>query len=183
MTTSSPTADVRRALLRLAALAVAAETCLALVGGLGAAGAGAAVLVAAGLWTAHYVGAAEVIDTDYRKTLQMVRPREPSLQGWAAAVEAARDSAAGFERVLRPELERLYAVRLAERHGISMRAEPERAAELIGPQAWPWIDPARPAQPAAAPRQPLDRRAQAARRPPPIPASVLRALIDRLEAL
>jgi hypothetical protein len=180
---ASPRGHVRGALLRLAVLAVATEACLALVGGLPGAALGAALLAAAGLWTAHYVGAAEVIDNDFRKSARLARAREPSLHGWATAVEAARDSAAGYDQVLRPQLERLYAVRLAERHGVSLRHDPERAAALIGPQAWPWIDPARPARPAPGPRAPLDRWAQAALGPAPIPEPVLKALIERLEDL
>jgi hypothetical protein len=152
---------------------------------LGAAGAGigAAVLAVAGMLVARYVAGADAFDGDYRRSVRMVTAREPSLQGWAAAVDAARASSAGFERVLRPQLERLYAVRLAERHGVSLHTEPDRAAALVGPQLFGWIDPRRPA-PAEPPRRTvLDRRARAATAPPPVPDPVLEALVRRLETL
>jgi hypothetical protein len=99
-------------------------------------------------------------------------------------VEAARESAAGFERVLRPELERLYAVRLADRHGVSLYREPDRAAAIVGEDVFAWIDPRRPGYTGPLPpRRTLDRRAQSANHPPPIPDVVLRALVQRLETL
>lgn len=147
------------------------------------AGVGAAVLAAGALAVARYVAGADAFDGDYRRSVRLVTAREPSLQGWAAAVDAARESPAGFERVLRPQLERLYAVRLAERHGVSLHTEPERAAALVGPQLFGWIDPRRPV-PADPPRRTvLDRRARTATAPPPLPAPVLEALVRRLETL
>lgn len=173
-----------QALALLAGLAVAAEIVLALAGGPGAAAAGAAAIVIIGLLIARYVAGAEAIDGSYRRAVRLVHQREPSLQGWAAAVEAARESAAGFERVLRPELERLYAVRLADRHGVSLYREPDRAAAIIGEDVFAWIDPRRPGYTGPLPpRRTLDRRAQSANYPPPIPDVVLRALVQRLETL
>jgi hypothetical protein len=172
------------ALLLLAGAAVASETVLAIAGGPGAAAAGAAAIVVAGLLVARYVGGANAIDAAQRRPVRLVHQREPSLQGWAAAVDAAQNSAAGFERVLRPELERLYAVRLADRHGVSLYHEPERAAALIGDEVFAWIDPRRPTYSGPLPpRRVLDRRAQSANFPPPVPDVVLRALVDRLETL
>lgn len=177
----SPTA---LALLLLAGTAVAAETVLAIAGGPGAAAAGAAAIVVVGLLVARYVAGAEAIDGSYRRAVRLVHQREPSLQGWATAVEAARESAAGFERVLRPELERLYAVRLADRHGISLYREPDRAAAVVGADVFAWIDPRRPGYTGPLPpRRTLDRRAQSANYPPPVPDVVLRALVHRLETL
>lgn len=155
-----------QALALLAGLAAVAEIVLAVAGGPGAAAAGAAAIVIIGLLIARYVAGAEAIDGSYRRAVRLVHQREPSLQGWAAAVEAARESAAGFERVLRPELERLYAVRLADRHGVSLYREPERAAAIVGEDVFAWIDPRRPGYTGPLPpRRTLDRRAQSANYP------------------
>jgi hypothetical protein len=172
-----------RALVVLALTAAAAETVMWISGGLGAAAVGAAAITVTALAVARYVGGADALDSGYRKPVRLVQQREPSLQGWASTVEAAQSSNAAFERLLRPELERLYAVRLAERHGVSMHAEPDRAAALVGPQVWAWIDPRRPEPSGSAPRRVLDRRALAGHAPPPPPAAVLEALVRRLETL
>jgi hypothetical protein len=168
-------------LLGLAALA--AEAVIVLVGGWIAAGIGLACLAVLAIGLAGYVAGAEVMDGQYRKPVRLVRQRTVSMLGWTSLVAAARSSSASFEHGMRPELERLYAVRLAEKHGVSLHNEPERAAELIGPELWPWIDPRRPPAPpsAKAPRQALDRRSAA--EPPPPPDAVLSALVDRLERL
>jgi hypothetical protein len=169
------------ALLAVGALGI--ETALVLVGGWPSAAMGLMVLAAAAIGLACYVAGAEVMDGRYRKRLRLVRQRSMSMLGWSSLVSAAQGSAADFEHTVKPELERLYAVRLAERHGISLHTQPERAAELIGPELWPWIDPRRTASPppsAKAPHQALDRRSAA---PPPPPDALLRALVDRLERL
>ncbi|WP_246507736.1 hypothetical protein [Actinocrinis puniceicyclus] len=172
------------ALLLLAGMAVAAEALLAVAGGPGAAAVGAAAVVIIALLVARYVAGAEAIDGSYRRPLRLVQQREPSMQGWATAVESARESAAGYERVLRPRLERLYAVRLADRHGVSLYHEPERARALVGADVYAWIDPRRPVYSGPLPpRRTLDRRAQSANYPPPVPDVVLRALVQRLETL
>lgn len=172
------------ALLLLVGTAVVSETVLAVAGGAGAATAGAAGIVIVGLLVARYVGGADAIDPAQRRPVRLVHQREPSLQGWATAVEASQDTAAGFERVLRPALERLYAVRLADRHGVSLYHEPERAAALIGDEVFAWIDPRRPPYTGPQPaRRTLDRRAQSAYVPRPIPNAVLEALVHRLETL
>ena len=173
-----------RAVLLLTTTAVGSESVLAIAGGPGAAAAGAVAIVIIGLLIARYVAGADAIDGSHRRTVRLVHQREPSLQGWATAVDAARESLAGYERVLRPQLERLYAVRLADRHGISLYRAPDRAAAVVGAEVFAWIDPRRPTyagpQP---PRKTLDRRAQTANDPPPVPDVVLRALVQRLETL
>ena len=174
---------VGRALLLLTATALCAQAVLWIAGGLGAAAVGAAAIAVTALLVARYVVGADAIDGGYRKPVRMVQQREPSLQGWASAVEAAMSSRPAFERVFRPELERLYAVRLAERHGVSMHADPERAAALVGPDVWAWIDPRRPEPSQASPRLVLDRRALAGHEQPPPPEAVLEALVRRLETL
>ena len=175
---------ITRAILLLTTTAIVAEAVLTVAGGPGAAAAGAVAIVIAGLLIARYVAGADAIDGGHRKTVRLVHQREPSLRGWATAVEAARESVTGFERVLRPQLERLYAVRLADRHGISLYREPDRAAALVGAELFAWIDPRRPPYSGQQqPRKALDRRAQSASSPPPVPDVVLRALVHRLETL
>jgi hypothetical protein len=88
----------------------------------------------------------------------------------------ATASLTAWDQGLRPRLVNLLAARLSERHGISLADDPDAARALLagGPRPrhdlWPWIDPGRPASQDAASR-------------PGIPASVLAALIDRLEKL
>jgi hypothetical protein len=83
-------------------------------------------------------------------------------------------SMTAYDAELRGTLERLLAARLAERHGISLRDDPDRARRLLCPtprdeRLWYWVDPARP--PATAAGQ------------SGIPPRTLARLIDRLENL
>ncbi|HEX2319218.1 MAG TPA: hypothetical protein VHJ18_09590 [Streptosporangiaceae bacterium] len=85
-------------------------------------------------------------------------------------------SLSAWDNALRPRLANLLAARLAERHGISLSEDPDAARKLLtdGKQGrsdlWAWIDPQRQTPPDAGTR-------------PGIPASVLTALIERLERL
>jgi hypothetical protein len=89
-------------------------------------------------------------------------------------------SLSAWDLTTRPRLQRLLAARLAERHGISMAADPQaaRAIFLDGvlpsrtprTDLWFWIDPSRPTPANAA-------------NLPGIPPRVLTALIARLEQL
>lgn len=170
--------------LALACFSALTLVCLVAVGGWPAGGVALVALLLAAAVAARYVLGGLTFDGGYQRELRLVQEREPSLHAWITNIEIARSSALGFERTLRPQLERLYAVRLAENHSVSLYRQPARAAALIGPQLWPWIDPARPeAGSVPAPRHLLDRRAQAAFEPPPVPDSVILALIDRLEKL
>ncbi len=176
---------VRTLLLWALSFAAIAEVCLALVGGGAAAALGLALMGAIAIAVLCYTAGAEVLDGQYRKPLRLVRRRNLSMLGWTALVSSARSSATGFAHGARPELQRLYAVRLAEKHGVSLFREPDKAAALIGPELWPWIDPSRPAPlPTAArpPHQALDRRSGVGAEAPP-PDAVLLALVDRLERL
>ena len=182
MTFDRPPAPRPQVLLwLLIGAALVVEAVLALVGGWITASVGLACLAALGLALAGYVSGAEVLDGQFRRPVRLVRQRSLSMLGWTSLVAAARSSSGNYEHGVKPEITRLYAVRLAEKHGISLHGEPERAAALIGPELWPWIDPRRPpAQPSPkGPRQALDRRS--AGQPPP--DAVLRALVDRLERL
>ncbi|MFD0655199.1 hypothetical protein ACFQ2Y_48605 [Streptomyces malaysiensis subsp. malaysiensis] len=77
------------------------------------------------------------------------------------------DGALYYRAVLRPELRRLYAAALTEHHHVSLDQQPEKAAELIGPELWPWLG-------FETPRTGPDGE---------IPVDVLRRLVDRLETL
>ena len=79
-----------------------------------------------------------------------------------------------YDADLRPTLQHLLAARLAERHGVSLYADPEAARRLLlagepDDTLWYWLDPARPAE------QRSTRQG--------IPQRTLTAIIDRLERL
>lgn len=81
---------------------------------------------------------------------------------------------ASYDAELRATLQHLLAARLAERHGISLYADPEAARRLLlrserEQQLWFWLDPRRPAETRQGNRG--------------IPAPTLAAIIDRLERL
>jgi hypothetical protein len=83
-------------------------------------------------------------------------------------------SMTAYDAELRGTLQHLLAVRLAERHGISLRDDPEAARRLLcpGPRdaaLWYWVDPARP---------PVTTERRSG-----IPPRTLARLIDRLEQL
>ncbi|HTS95636.1 MAG TPA: hypothetical protein VMI33_03370 [Streptosporangiaceae bacterium] len=83
-------------------------------------------------------------------------------------------SMAAYDAELRGTLQHLLAARLAERHGISLRDDPDAARRLLCPRGrdealWYWVDPARPAV--------------TAQRGGGIPPRALARLIDRLERL
>lgn len=173
---------VNRPLATLACFGAITLVSVTAVGGWAAGGVGLLFLLVLGALTARYVFGAVAFDGDYRRELRLVQEREPSLHTWVSNLEIGLNSALGFELALRPQLERLYAVRLAEHHDVSLYREPDRAEQLIGPQLWPLINPSRRSM-AAPPRSLLDRRARAAYEPPPVPEAQILALIDRLEEL
>jgi hypothetical protein len=80
-----------------------------------------------------------------------------------------------YDFELRATLQHLLAARLAERHGVSLYAEPETARRLFesgsrsGRNLWPWLDPG---------WQPAPGRKSGG-----IPPRTLAAIIDRLERL
>jgi hypothetical protein len=94
-------------------------------------------------------------------------------------VHNAMTSRGYYDTELRPVLEHLLAARLAERHGVHLYQDPERARQVLCRSSreaglWEWIDPAtRPTDTTA--REHTDRRG--------IPRHVLARLIDRLEKL
>jgi hypothetical protein len=99
--------------------------------------------------------------------VRLLGSRAPVLGEWHRIVRKTlqeRDPV-HFATTVRPQLQRLFAARLAERHGTDLYRAPERARPLVGVELWPWLDPAAP------PPEPT------------APEPVLRALLDRLEAL
>jgi hypothetical protein len=91
-----------------------------------------------------------------------------------AMLTDASASMVSYDTELRPTLQHLLAARLAERHGISLYADPEAARRLLLHRAnddvlWFWLDPRRPAD--------SDQQRRG------IPPRTLAAIIDRLERL
>jgi hypothetical protein len=83
-------------------------------------------------------------------------------------------SMTAYDAELRGTLQHLLSVRLAERHGVSLRDDPDAARRLLcpGPRdaaLWYWVDPARP---------PVTQERRAG-----IPPRTLARIIDRLERL
>ncbi|MEW1637061.1 hypothetical protein AB0469_23645 [Streptomyces sp. NPDC093801] len=158
--------SVRHSVAVLATVAVAAEVLLALTDGAAAAATGAALVTSVALVLGRYAaGGAQ--DGGYRKPVRLLDGRAPALGRWRRRVADALgdDGEEHLRTVMRPQLQRLFAARLAERHGVEVHRDPERARELVGAELWPWIDPGAPT-----PR-------------PTLPEPVLRSLLDRLEAL
>ncbi|MEU5312552.1 hypothetical protein [Streptomyces sp. NPDC021562] len=159
--------SVRHSLVFLCTAAVAAVVLLALADGAAAAATGLALVTAVALALGRYAAGGGAEDSGYRRPVRLLASRTPALGGWRHLVSKtlAADGEAHFPTVMRPQLQRLFAARLAERHGVAMYRNPERARALVGPELWPWIDPA-----ATAPG-------------PILPEPVLRLLLDRLESL
>jgi hypothetical protein len=89
-------------------------------------------------------------------------------------VHDATTSMISYDAELRPALQHLLAARLAERHGVSLYADPAAARRLVltGPRddvLWLWLDPLRPA---------TKEQGRSG-----IPPRTLAALLDRLERL
>jgi hypothetical protein len=91
-----------------------------------------------------------------------------------AGLTDATQSLTAYDAGLRLTLQHLLAAQLAERHGVSLRADPATARRLLCPHPrdqalWYWVDPARP---------PVTTGSQRG-----IPPRTLAQLIDRLERL
>ncbi|MFI2380269.1 hypothetical protein ACH5AO_35315 [Streptomyces sp. NPDC018964] len=140
-----------------------------LLDGAEAAGAVVTVLVVVALVLARYVVGAGAFDSGRRGEVRLLGTRAPGMGEWRRNVRTATgsDGALYYRAVLRPELRRLYAAVLAEHHHVSLDHQPRRAAELIGPELWPWLGH-------ETPRTGPDGD---------VPLDVLRRLVDRLEEL
>jgi hypothetical protein len=172
----------RLALLTLAVFGIVCLAALWAVGGVAGLSVGAVVLVAGGAWAARWIAGAGVMDSGFRRRSRLVGTREPTLRYWDAALSDAARTPEGYALHLYPLLLRLYEVRLAERHGVSLRMQPEQAAAIIGPQLWPWLDPIRPRTPTAI-RAARQAGYQHVPDPRPLPPALLELLVERLETL
>jgi hypothetical protein len=139
-TASASAGTVRHSLTVLLAVAAVGEVLLGLVGGLPALSLGIVAIGTAALLVARYVAGAASQDSGYHREARLMGTRAPGLGDWYWTVRNGLDTDA-YPSSLRPQLQRLYAARLSDRHGVSLFAEPTRAAALIGPAAWPWLDP------------------------------------------
>ncbi|MFF9002049.1 hypothetical protein ACF1GW_22015 [Streptomyces achromogenes] len=159
--------SVRHSLAVLGTAAVAAEVLLALADGVAAAATGLALITAVALALGRYAAGGAAQDSGLRKPVRLLDGRTSALGEWQRRVVAtlADDGEGHFDVVMRPQLQRLFAARLAERHGVAMYRTPQRARALVGAELWPWIDP------------------EATTPQPTLPEPVLRSLLDRLEAL
>ncbi|MFE0490068.1 hypothetical protein [Streptomyces griseoaurantiacus] len=159
--------SLRHSFAVLGTVAVATEVLLALADGVPAAATGLALITAGALVLARYVAGGAAQDSGHREPVRLLNSRAPALGGWRRIVAdtLADEDGAHFATVVRPRLQRLFAARLAERHGVAMYRNPRRARSLVGAELWPWIDPEAP--------PPL----------PALPEPVLCSLLDRLEAL
>jgi len=104
------------------------------------------------------------------------RGRSSFLGFWRkrSMVRDATTSMVSYDAELRPSLQHLLAARLAERHGVSLYADPATARRLVLPgqrddALWFWLDPLRPAE--------TEQRRTG------IPPRTLAAILDRLERL
>jgi hypothetical protein len=160
--------SVRHSLTLLTAVGAVTVVLLGLAEGLPGAATALAVCTVAGLAIARYVTGAGAQDSGLRRSVRLLGSRAPALGEWRRIVDKSIGdrSDVHFIATLRPQVQRLFAARLAERHGVDLYRTPERAKALVGPGLWPWIDPE---------RRPTHR--------PDDPEQVLRALLDRLEAL
>ncbi|GAA0289644.1 hypothetical protein GCM10010302_30030 [Streptomyces polychromogenes] len=159
--------SVRHSTGVLAGLALAAGLLLALTDGAAAAATGAALITVVALALGRYAAGGAAQDTGPRGPTRVPGSRAPALGRWRRTVAdaLADDGGEHLRTVMRPQLQRLFAARLAERHGVALYRNPDRARALVGTDLWPWIDPGSPAP------------------GPTLPEAVLRALLDRLEAL
>ena len=144
------------------------------------AGLGTAVLVAGGWAVAALALLLAVVPVASKPLAQLdqgsVRGHASFLGFWRKRnmLRDATASMAAYDAELRPALQHLLAARLAERHGVSLYADPAAARRLLLPghrdQAlWFWLHPLRPAE------TDNDKRG--------IPPRTLAAIFDRLERL
>lgn len=106
-------------------------------------------LIVAGLVGAAFLAVgplrpARIIERSPLKASLAPNHHPPQLQRLEWMVEFATTASADAELRLIPELQDLAAARLQERHAIDPSADRDAAARLLGPKAWPYLDPQRP---------------------------------------
>jgi hypothetical protein len=168
-TSETPGAPVpaRTTVAALVAAGAVAVALVALTDGVAAAGTAMVLLAVFALVVARYVAGGDAQDSGYRRAVRLLGSRAPALGDWQRIVDRSlgADGAVHFATTLRPQLQRLFAARLAESHGIDLHRAPGAAGALVGAELWPWIDPIRPSP------------------EPELPEPVLAALLDRLDTL
>jgi hypothetical protein len=146
----------------------------------GYAGPGAAVAVVAACAVAAIAYLRTLVpgshDPGIRQVLPHARAASSFLGIWRKRVmmQDATTRMISYDAELRPALQRLLAARLAERHGVSLYADPAAARRLLlsgrrDEALWVWLDP--------------ERAAETDPRRPGIPPRSLSAILDRLERL
>lgn len=151
--------------------------------GPGAVALGAAVIVLAGF--RGMVPPGEPLpDLDHDQDRAVSRAPASFAGFWRkrAGLEDGTKSMASYDNGLRLTLQHLLAARLAERHGISLRDDPDLARQVLcqgqrDDGLWYWVDPGRPSINSA------DLPGDQAARQRGIPPRTLARLIDRLERL
>jgi hypothetical protein len=93
----------------------------------------------------------------------------PTFEHVSEQVSWADVSPRHYDMVTRPLLVRLMASRLADRHGVDLHRQPERARAIVGDDLWWWLDPNRPVEGSS--------------QPPGVDAGTLTRLVERLEKL
>lgn len=72
----------------------------------------------------------------HRKKPTTTEPRNRAVNNVEGLILRSRDNERSFTKQLRPRLAALAAHNLSTHRGINMADEPERAAEVLGDQAW-----------------------------------------------
>jgi hypothetical protein len=116
-----------------------------------------------------------VVEGPRRRALDLPRRRRPAatetvrvLEELQHAVEFSLSTAFDFHFRLRPRLVGIASQRLAAR-GVQLEAQPERAREMLGEEAWGLLRP--------------DRPAPERRNSPGLELDTLRRVVERLDAL
>jgi hypothetical protein len=164
--------------LFIAAVAVAATGIAAIA----VAGWPGLVVVAAGTAALSVVVVRGLSPRSARQTVRTAatKPTARPISGYAQrrfVVSSGIANSGFYEAELRPALEHLLAARLAQRHGVNLYTEPDKARQAFcrtraDEALWHWVDPAR--------ARPADQRDSPSTG---IPRRTLARLVDRLEHL
>jgi hypothetical protein len=103
------------------------------------------------------------------RRVPLENPGFPVYRRMETTLPWAQTSGRHYDLAVRPVLQRLLAARLAQRHGVDLARQPERARALVGPELWPLVDPARPASDDS--------------HSPGVPLAVVGLLVQRMEDL
>lgn len=122
--------SIRHSILLLLTVGAAAIALLALTDGLPAAAVGTAVLTSAGLLVARFTIGGGAQDSGYRRSVRLLGSSTPGIGQWEWILvkRLGPDGEAHFAATLLPKVRRLFAARLAERHGVEMDRAPSAPA-------------------------------------------------------